>query len=149
MGEVAKHTRLVILYTYIFATLCAYVLIQATGLMHPGVREDSRIIGKSLFPLCTSAFCSKLCFLCSCHRAQIPNPPPFSRLLWDRLGAEVRSRLAGNVGHLGNELRGCRHLRRAKTQSTHTHKQDLYRTYSQETHLIHLLPIHIHQHINK
>lgn len=133
-------------YIHIFLRLCV--------LMYSQRWLDSCILGYErtaewFFPLCTSAFCSKLCFLCSCHRAQIPNPPPFSRVLWDRLGAEVRSRLAGNVGHLGNELRGCRHLRRAKTQSTRTHKQDLYRTYSQETHLIHLLPMHIHQHINK
>lgn len=133
-------------YIHTFLRLCV--------LMYSQRWLDSCILGYERtaewsFPLCTSAFCSKLCFLCSCHRAQIPNPPPFSRVLWDRLGAEVRSRLAGNVGHLGNELRGCRHLRRAKTQSTHTHKQDLYRTYSQETHLIHLLLMHIHQHINK
>lgn len=37
MGEEAKNTRLLILHTYIFATLCAYVLTKVTGLMHPGV----------------------------------------------------------------------------------------------------------------
>lgn len=82
--------------------------------------EKGRWLESDFFPLCPSAVSSKLHLLCPSSQGSHPQSP-CSSLLWDRLEAKVSSRLAANLGHLGNELGGCSEGSKCTHTHTYTH----------------------------